>query len=473
MPESDKNMQKPLLSRRNFGKAALGTAIMGTQPNESRGNQLTIGCPTETREIDVLVAGGGMAGVFAAIGAKQEDIRVTLIEPHNVLGGQGTAGGVAGFCGDTARVNQPFSEFTSTLEKYNLIAPYNPNADRRPYDLEGCAYFLQEFVLERKIEPFLHAQVIDARKDHTGTVSEVLIATPDKRILYHPKMVIDATGDCFLAAAAGFETMHERPNQQLPMSLYFTLWDTGEKVKPFLPPGCPTWKNDEELPMTTVHEFPSGKAEVKMKVIGFDSCDGDSLSKAEIHARRQMMGLIYYLQTLGYRGKIYDRHTLASTSRQIGIRGARRVIGEHILLEDEIKQSKPFDDIVAVGTYHLDYHWPDRVQRAGTGITTHLDPYPIPLRSLIAKDSPNLFVAGRCASADQMAMSSMRVMATCAQMGFATGVAAARCLKEKATAQNVSRITIQKVLSKCGQSLKLSKYGEYLAIKRNAKKEKE
>ena len=58
--------------------------------------------------VDVLVAGGGIAGIFAALGAKAKGLRVLLVEPHNVLGGQGTAGGVAGFCGDTALVNRPF-----------------------------------------------------------------------------------------------------------------------------------------------------------------------------------------------------------------------------------------------------------------------------------------------------------------------------------------------------------------------------
>ena len=454
------------ISRRRFikntSKVTLAASATATASMSVPAKDTPIGSAAETRTVDTLVAGGGFAGVMAAVGAKKDGCQVALIEPHNVLGGQGTAGGVAGFCGDSARVNRPFSELVSVLSKHNLIAPYNPNADRRPYDLEGCAFFLQELVLKRGIEPSLRAQVIDANVDSDGVIGEVLVVTAGKRILYRPRMVIDATGDCFLAHAAGFETMHEGPNVQLPMSLYFTLWDTGKPVKPFLPENCPTWNNDDELPMTSVHEFPSGKAEVKMKVIGYDSSDGDSVSAAEIHARRQMMGLIYYLQTHGYRGKVYDRHTLASVSRQIGIRGSRRVIGEHVLTEDELKRSAQFDDIAAVGTYHIDYHWPDRVQRAGTGITTPLDPYAIPLRSLIAKGAKNLLVAGRCASADQMAMSSMRVMATCAQMGFAAGKTAAQCLTDGVQLPKAPVQKIQSALIAGGQSLDLSDYGSYL-----------
>ncbi len=459
-------MNKKECDRRSFVKGTATAAFAAAAPGIAEGKSIEIGCPTETREVDVLVAGAGFAGVMAAIGAKQNGHRVVLIEPHNVLGGQGTAGGVAGFCGDTKRVNKPFDELIATLSEYDLIAPYNPDSDRRPYDLEGCAFFLQELVLGKGVEVHLHAQVTDARADHAGKVGEILVATPGKRILYQPQVLVDATGDCFVTDYCGFETMHEGPNVQLPMSLYFTLWDTGKPVQPYLPANCPTWERDEDLPMTTVHNFPSGKAEVKMKVIGFDSCDGESLSAAEIQARRQMMGLIYYLQTHGYRGRVYDTHVLASVSRQIGIRGARRAVGEHVLTEKEVKASKSFSDIVAVGTYHIDYHWPDKIERAGTGITTNLDPYPIPLRSLIVRGAKNLLVAGRCASADQMAMSSMRVMATCAQMGFAAGTTAAQCLEDGSSLQKVSISKIQNDLAEQGQELDISEYGEYLAKRR-------
>ena len=96
-----------------------------------------------TRPIDTLVLGGGMAGTFAALAAKTPETTVAIVEPANVLGGQGTAGGVAGFCGDSRRVNAPFARLVATLAQHNLIAEYDPLADRRAYDLELCAFFLQ------------------------------------------------------------------------------------------------------------------------------------------------------------------------------------------------------------------------------------------------------------------------------------------------------------------------------------------
>ena len=85
----------------------------------------------EKIKTDVLIAGGGMAGVFGALAAARQGMRVMLVEPANVLGGQGTAGGVAGFCGDTLHVNDAFAELVDELTQMNAIAPYSPRADRR------------------------------------------------------------------------------------------------------------------------------------------------------------------------------------------------------------------------------------------------------------------------------------------------------------------------------------------------------
>ena len=417
--------------------------------------------PSNVRDVDILIAGGGMAGVFAALGAHEGRAGVVLVEPHNVLGGQGTAGGVAGLCGDTARVNRAFADLVERLASRGLIAPYNPLADRRGYDLEHMAFFLLEMLLEAGVEILLHARVYHAEAEE-GAIRRVRVALGSELLAFQPRMVIDATGECVVAASAGFPTMHEGPLRQLPMSLYFTLWDTGKRVTPFLPPECPAWENDDDLPMTSVHPFPTGKLEVKMKVIGFDAADGESLSAAEVHARRQMMGLIYHLQTKGYAGTVYDRYALASVSRQIGMREGRRIVGEHVLTEDEVRHGAIFDDAVAVGTYHLDYHWPDRVQRAGTGIADMIEPYHIPLRALIPCGAKNLLAPGRGASGEQMAMSSFRVMATCAQMGYAAGLAAAECLREGVTPTNLFVPRLQAKLATSGQSLNLSDYGEYL-----------
>lgn len=415
----------------------------------------------EIRPVDVLVAGGGMAGCFAALAAAADGLSMVLVEPSNVLGGQGTGGGVAGFCGDSERVNAPFAELVARLAAHDLIAPYAPNDDRRAYDLEWCAFFLQEMVTEAGVEVLFHARVLDAQAADGGVTAVRVLCASDE-IRFAPTMVVDATGDCVVAQRAGFETFHEGANRQLPMSLYFTLWETGKPVRAVLPPGCPTWQDDESLPMTTLHVFDSGKVEVKMKVVGYDAADGQSLSRAELHARRQMMGLIHYLQTKGYGGRRLDMHALASVSRHIGQREGRRLVGEYVLTEDDVTHAATFTDAVAVGNYHLDYHWPDRVERAGGGITTMVEPYHIPLRSLVARKAHNLLAAGRGLSGDQMAMSSFRVQAICAQTGFAAGCAARLAVRRGVSLRELPAAEVQQAVRAGGQSLDLADYGDYL-----------
>lgn len=402
-----------------------------------------------------------MAGVMAALAAKTPRNRVLIIEPSNVLGGQGTAGGVAGFCGDTARVNAPFAELVARLARHGLIEPYRPNDDRRAYDLEWCAFFLQEMVLAQGIDVLLHARVIGVQAA-TGTVRELTVSTAGGLAVLAPRFVIDASGACIVPLLAGFPVVHEGANRQLPMSLYFTLWDTGRPVAPILPEGCPTWSDESVIPMTSLHRFPSGKVEVKMKVVGFDAADGRGRSSAEMFARRQMHGLIYFLQTVGFRGRKLDTHVLATVSRGIGVREERRIIGEHVLTEVEARRGVIFADAVAVNTYHIDFHWPDRMERAGTGITDMLNPHHLPLRMMIPRGATNLLVPGRGASGDQTAMSAFRVMAVVAQMGFAAGHAARECIEAGCELAQLDLPRLQAAIEAGGQSLNLSNYGEYL-----------
>lgn len=410
---------------------------------------------------EIVVVGAGIAGLMAALAAKEAHNRVLIVEPSNVLGGQGTVGGVAGFCGDSQRVNEPFADLVNRLSAYGFISEYEPTADRREYDLEWCAYFLQEMVLEKGIEVLLHSKVIGATRSG-GKIEKLAISTAGGIVECECGFVVDASGQCIVATLADFSVIHVGANKQLPMSLYFTLWDTGDKVEPFLPPNAVLWEDEDEIPMTSLHVFPTGKVEVKMKVVGFDAADGLGRSKAEIQARRQMMSLIYFLQTKGYGGQKLDRHVLASVSRSIGIREEKRIVGEHFLTEEEVSGGTVFSDAVAVGTYHFDYHWPDKMERAGTGITTMVEPYHIPLGTMIPKEAKNLLVTGRSASGDQLAMSSFRVMATVAQMGFGAGHAAKLCSQQQCDLDEIDIAQLQNRIEEGGQSLNLSDYGDYL-----------
>jgi hypothetical protein len=133
-----------------------------------------------------------------------------------------------------------------------------------------------------------------------------------------------------------------------------------------------------------------------------------------------------------------------------------------VLTEAEARRAAIFPDAVAVNTYHIDFHWPDRMERAGTGITDMLDPHHLPLRMMIPKGARNLLVPGRGASGDQTAMSAYRVMTVAAQMGFAAGHAARQCLERGCDLPAIDVASLQAAIEAGGQSLDLSDYGEYL-----------
>ena len=429
-------------------------------------------------DMDVLVAGGGVAGVFAALGAADHGARVLLVEQHGFVGGQGTAGGVHTFCGETRFVHDRWREMLRRLHAFGGIARYRPNADGRAFDCESLKFVLQEMLAEAGVELLLHTQVLAVERQG-DSVAGVVLANKSGLTRITPAVAVDATGDADLVARGGWPFRKGGPvlmpgdpptvddaagRLQLPMSLYFTLVDNGAPVAPQLPPGCPRYRDDEEVPMITV--IPHGHhVTVKMKVIGHDATDGASLSAAEQAGRRQMMGVVYYLQTQGYRGTSYPSHRLAWVAPHIGIREGRRVQALYSLRADDILAGRHFPDAVAVGSYHTDYHWPTVVQRAGTGVTVQCPPHQIPLRAMRPRGAANLLVPGRCLGGDHLATSSFRVMGTCAQTGFAAGVVAAAA----APARSVDAVDVAALrarLRRAGVRFDLAPYYSYLRRRR-------
>lgn len=432
----------------------------------------------ERRRTDVLVAGGGVAGAYAALGAADHGASVLLVEQHGFVGGQGTAGGVHTFCGETRVVNDRWREMIRRLGALGGIAAYRPNRDGRAFDCESLKFVLQEMLAEAGVELLLHTQVLTVERAG-DRVAAVVLANKSGLTRIEPAVAVDATGDADLVARGGWPFRKGGPvlmpgdppsvdrsagRMQLPMSLYFTLADSGAPVAPVLPPGCPAYGNDDEVPMITV--IPHGHhVTVKMKVIGHDATDGASLSAAEQAGRRQMMGVIHYLQTRGYRGARYPDHRLAWVAPHIGIREGRRVEAVYLLSAGDLLAGRRFPDGVAVGSYHTDYHWPTVAQRAGTGVTVQCPPHQIPLRAMRPRGAANLLVPGRCLGGDHLATSSFRVMGTCAQTGFAAGVAAALGTPERSV-DSVAVPELRARLRRAGVRLDLAPYYGYLRRRR-------
>jgi len=361
-------------------------------------------------EADVAVIGGGIAGVSAACAAARSGASVILVERFAVTGGNMTTGGVANFCGDVKGQGEVFDAILRDLTAWGAI-----RLPKTVFDHEILAIVLQEMVLRRKVKLLLHTRFVDVLA-RDGRIGECIVCGPSGPEALRAKAFIDCTGEGEVAHRAGFATMKGRPEDglQLPMSVMtFVRHVDKKRARTQLPDGwfepCRTKK---DLPMTSPWPNGPGSTALKIKIPMFDSTDTESMTAAEVR-------------------------------------------GDTVLRVADLRAGREFDDAVARGSFYLDGHKPDDDKR--TYILSKKDmqvpPYQIPFRSLVARDGRNLLMAGRCFSADQLALSSARVSTTCSMMGQATGIAAAMAIGRKCDVRNLDYADVRRLVVERGARL--------------------
>jgi len=408
-------------------------------------------------EADVAVIGAGIAGVSTACAAARSGAKVILVERFAVTGGNSTTGGVASFCGETRGQGEVFDAIVADLEKFDAIVPYQPyrKKEARVFDHTILAVVLQELLLRRGVHVLLHTRFVDvAVKD--GRITECIVCGKSGPEALRAKQFIDCTGEGEVARAAGFETMKGRPEDglQLPMSMmFFVRHVKADQARPQVPAGWfETIRKREDLPMTSVWPNGPGGNALKIKIPMFDATDTQGLTAAEIRARRRMMEVLDYYQRVAKKPWRLDH-----CSPQIGIREGCRVTGDYVLKLADLRAGRAFDDGVARGVFYLDGHKPDDDKRTYIleKSERYVPPYQIPLRSLIAKDGKNLMVAGRCFSAEQLALSSARVTTSCSMMGQAAGITAAMSAKKNCSPRAIDPKTVRKTVLERGAILEV------------------
>jgi len=272
--------------------------------------------------------------------------------------------------------------------------------------------------VEAGVEVLLFTQAAAALREG-DTVSAVVLSNHSGLTLVRASVVIDATGEACVARSAGLPVQLEGDGL-LPMSVMFFMREVPDPEA--LPEAAPDAELAADPPMISRWPEPHGKLGVKVKVIGYDAADGDSLTQAEMAGRRTAMRVANHLRAGEQAALKFDHF-----SGRIGIREGRRIAGEYVLSEHDLRAGRRFDDGIALGRFYLDYHDPTTARRVSRfeKATAQVPPYHIPYRSLIARGARNVLAAGRCLSADRVALSSARVMTTCAMMGQAAGLAAA------------------------------------------------
>lgn len=399
-------------------------------------------------EADVAVIGGGIAGVSAACAAARSGAKVILVERFAVTGGNMTSGGVANFCGQLEGQGEVFDEILADLARFGAIA-----LPKTVFDHEILAVVLQELLVRRKVKLLLHTRFVDVRMKN-GRITECIICGKSGPEAVRARQFIDCTGDGDVARAAGFKIMkgRERDHLQLPMSMmYFVRHVEPQHARAQLPQG---WfepvRSKEDLPMTSKWPNGPGSDALKIKIPMFDSTDSESLTGAEIRARQRMMEVLDYYQRVEKKPWLLDH-----CSPIIGIREGCRIVGDYILKVKDLRAGRAFDDGVARGTFYLDAHKPDDDKRTYllSKKEREVPPYQIPLRSLIARDGRNLMMAGRCFSADQLALSSARVSTSASMTGQAAGIAAAMSTQKRCDPRQLDPADVRKIVERRGARL--------------------
>ena len=402
---------------------------------------------------DVAVIGGGISGVTAALAAAQAGAKVCLVERFAVTGGNATVGGVASFCGETAGQGVAFDTILSAMAEWGAIEPYGPYEKKhnRKFNHEILAVVLQELLLRARVKVLLHTDFVDVCVDDSGMIEECIVSGPSGPEALRAKQFVDTTGEALVVHRAGFETVKGRPEDslQLPMSLMYFIRHVEEKdVRAEVPEG---WfgkiRSEEDLPMTSIWPGGPGGNAIKIKIPMYDATNTESLTAAEIQARRRMMEVLDYHQRVEERKWLLDH-----CSGRIGIREGRRILGDYVLVVDDLRAGREFEDAIARGTFYLDGHKPDDDKRTYILPKDSLDvpPYQIPFRCLLPKGSRNLLAAGRCLSADQLALSSARVMTTCSMMGQAAGLAAAMAASGGCSPRELDPLKVRQETEKWG-----------------------
>lgn len=399
-------------------------------------------------DCDVIVCGGGPAGIAAAWSAARAGARVRLFELQGSLGGIWTSG-----------LLTYIFDFDKCETAWEIIHRLDALHARRcastkdfVYEPEYMRFICEEMMLEAGVQFTLQCPVTAVYRDASGRNIETIVTeSKSGRQAWRAPVFIDATGDGDLAALAGcgFEMGATPEGYGQPATLnalivvrdskalakYISndpqMWGPGGHVDSFraflavlqsigIQPSYfnPTlFKVHENLLLMMVnHEY-------KLLVN-----DAQAISDATVRARREIIQMAAALDKLG---GPWEGIRVAATAEQIGHRDGRRIHGRYTITRDDVAAGAKFEDGVTTSRFGIDIHAIDfeknKTETIGHGA---FKPFQIPLRALEAKDADNLYLAGRCISGDFIAHASYRVTGSAVAMGEAVGKAAAERIKK-------------------------------------------
>src|SRR5919106_3808805 len=445
-------------------------------------------------DTDVLVVGGGPAGLGAAVGAADAGAEVVLAERYGFLGGNATAALVMPLMSFHTQTPRPEKKgaitllptdhgpgeavvagvLTTLLERLvstgGALPPSLQTGYVVPFDPEAFKLVALDLLDEAGVRFLFHSFATDVFDN--DAFKNVVFETKSGPVVIRARVVVDCTGDGDIAARAGaiYEIGREGDGLVQPMTLMFRmvqfdraefeayvrahpdqwrgvhgLWDLIRKAAEA---GGVDLPREDILFFGTPHE---GEVSVNstrvMRVLGTDVFDW---SRAELESRRQMSQIATFLRR---HVPGFQEAYIAQSGVHTGVRETRRIVGDYQLTAEDVLEGRKFDDVVARGAYPVDIHNP---KGSGT-VLKRLPPgaaYDIPLRALLPRGVEGLLVAGRCLSGTHEAHSSYRVMPLVMATGQAAGVCAALAAQRNLAPRAVPVADVQAALLRQGADLR-------------------
>lgn len=399
---------------------------------------------TNKRDYEVVVIGGGMAGLCAALAAARHGASTALIHNRPVLGGNASSEVRMHICGASIHGKSENIRETGILEE--LLLENKRRNQQHSFSIWDTVLW-EKANYQENLDLYLNTQVLEVQMEGQKilTVSASQLTT-EKRFEFAGRIFVDSTGDGTIAQKAGAhfrvgrEAKHEYGESFAPEiadsftmgnTLMFSARDMGSPCtfeKPF-------WAYDISEEQLAGRQHTAEGEELAGVDSGYWWLElggtNNVLSDGE-EIRDELLKTLYGVwdHIKNKPGHGAENYALDWVQFLPGKRESRRIIGDHVLCQQEVADAVPFDDAVAYGGWPMDMHPPEGfLYRGGATEYLHLkQPYSIPYRCYYSSNIGNLMMAGRNISATHTAFGSARVMGTCAVGGQAVGTAAAMAI---------------------------------------------
>ena len=428
------------------------------------------------KEADVLVVGGGPAGVGAAVSAARQGKKVLLLEKRGFLGGNITACYVEN-CNYFLRGTQFSAEGLYAEIEAGCYEEFgNDNTrekNRKAFHSEYLKIYLDRLMKKNGVEVLFHSFVNEVIMDGQK-IAAVLIQTKQGTRAISARMIVDATGDADVAFSAGvpFEQGREKDGMCQPGTVNFRV--TGvhrEEMEQFegdrLTQVSHIFTEESRAGRTGLscskQDIPFGRVTGAGQISyvnyscahGIDPTDVEGLSRGEMECREYILELYHYLKRQFPEMRDIE---ITSIAPEIGFRDSRRIKGKYCVTIDDLESGKQFEDVIAVFPRFYDMLSPDGIAGGdgkveGKGYSGHIfEPvvddrtFQIPFRALLPEGVNNLLTAGRCISADHVAESGIRAISLCMMTGQAAGTAAALAVEMNVIPEHVDIKALQESL---------------------------